>query len=318
MAYHQVMSTKENFHAESSSDSPYCIFLAGSVKHNWDYAAKGMRITIESCRISNPDIPIAVIIDDDSSAIRELFAGCEIIVIDPSELQLGLRQDLGIGVYFIFYVHLLSHYKKALYLDGDIVVLGDLKPLFEIEGKLIARRFARDLSVEYVDHKLIMQKEQVPQVTDCINTGVVLFDMEYWGSGQLKQEFLSLAEEHGWYAFKNPDQGFFNIISWRHHIKNNLPDIYNKFAAEIYKNPTHETKVTESGILFPQLSNSDIKIVHFIGPLKPWNFAKEGYSLDKNCYCYYEQFLSWQNRFNERLIVYPNFIKRKIKSIVDK
>jgi len=47
----------------SVSDSPYCIFLAASINHNWDYAAKGTRITIESCRISHPNIPIAVLIE---------------------------------------------------------------------------------------------------------------------------------------------------------------------------------------------------------------------------------------------------------------
>ncbi|HIK08633.1 MAG TPA: hypothetical protein IGS40_28865 [Trichormus sp. M33_DOE_039] len=314
------MITEQRLQKKSPTDldSPYCVFLAGSVKHNRDYAVKGMRITIESCRLSNPDIPIAVIIDDDSSEIRQLFANCEIIVIDPSDIKLGLRQDLGIGVYFIFYVHLLSHYKKALYVDGDTVILGDLKPLFEMEGSLITRQFTRDLSVEYIDHNLVMHKEKVPQVTDCINTGVVLFDMEYWRNGKLLREFLSIAEEYGWHSFKNPDQGFLNIISWRNRIKYNLPEAYNKFASEIYKSPVHETKVSESGILFPCVSNSDIKIIHFLGPLKPWNFAREGYSLHGRCYRYYEQFLPWYSRIYQHLIVYPNFIKRKLHSLLHK
>ncbi|AFY47108.1 LPS:glycosyltransferase [Nostoc sp. PCC 7524] len=312
------MITQQSPQKESLPDSPYCVFLAGSVKHNWDYAAKGMRITIESCRRSNPNIPIAVIIDDDSLAIRQLFAGCEIIVIDPSELQLGLRQDLGIGVYFIFYIHLLSHYKKVLYLDGDTVILGNLTPLFEMEGHLVARRFQRDLSIEYVDPNLVMQKEGVPQSADCINTGVVLFDMEYWGNGKLKQEFFSLAEEYGWHSFKNPDQGFFNIICWRNSIKDNLPKPYNTFVSEIDKSHSHYTKVSETGISFPCVSDIDIKIIHFIGPLKPWHFAKEGYFLHKRCYRYYEQFLPLSNRIIQHMIVYPNFIKRQLKSILNK
>ncbi|MCC5638209.1 hypothetical protein LC593_20705 [Nostoc sp. CHAB 5844] len=310
----QKCSTKNG----SFSDSPYCIFLAASIKHNWDYAAKGMRITIESCRISNPNIPIAVIIDDDSLAVRELFKGCEIIIINTSELKLGLRQDLGIGVYFIFYVHLLNHYKKVLYLDGDTLVFGDLTPLFETEGRLLARRFERNLSVEYVNPEIVMQKEGVASSTDCINTGVVLFDMEYWGNGKLKQEFLSIAEEYGWHDFKNPDQGFFNIISWRHSIKDKLPEYYNTFISEIEKSSSHYSKVSADGISFPCVANLDIKIIHFIGPIKPWHFATQGYSLRKVGYRYYEQFLPWQTRIYQHLLVYPNFIRRKLTSLLDK
>lgn len=302
----------------SVSDSPYCIFLAASMKHNWDYAAKGMRVTIESCRISNPNIPITVIIDEDSLAVRQLFQGCEIIVIDSSELKLGLRQDLGIGVYFIFYVHLLNHYKKVLYLDGDTLVFGDLTPLFEMEGRFLARRFQRNLAVEYVHPEIIMQKEGVPSSADCINTGVVLFDMEYWRDGKLKQEFLSLAAEYGWNAFKNPDQGFFNIICWRHSIKDKLPEYYNTFISEIEKSSSHFTKISNAGISFPCLSNLDIKIIHFIGPIKPWHFAKQGYSLRKIGYRYYEQFLPWHTRIYQHLLVYPNFIRRKLQSLLGK
>ncbi|MBE9205190.1 hypothetical protein IQ244_01285 [Nostoc sp. LEGE 06077] len=302
----------------SRSNSPYCIFLAASIQHNWDYAAKGMRITIESCRISNPHIPIAVIIDDDSLAVRELFKGCEIIIIDPAELKLGLRTDLGIGVYFIFYVHLLSHYQKVLYVDGDTLIFGDLTPLFEMDGHLLARRFDRNLSVEYVNPEIIMQKEGVPISTDCINTGVVLFDMEYWSNGKLHQEFLSLTAEYGWNSFKNPDQGFLNIICWRNAIKEKLPDIYNTFISEIEKSSSHYTKVSETGILFPCVSNVDIKIMHFIGPIKPWHFAIQGYSLQRISYRYYEQFLPWHTRISQHLLVYPNFIWRKLSSLLNK
>lgn len=313
-----MITAKQSSETASLQDSPYCIFLAGSVKHNWDYVAKGMRVTIESCRLSNPTIPIALIIDDDSLAVRKLFEGCEIIVIDPSELKSGLRQDLGIGAYFIFYVHHLNRYKKALYVDGDTVILDDLTPLFEMKGRLLARRFERKLSSDYVDPALVMQKEGVPSSALCMNSGVILFDMEYWGDGKLKKEFFSVAEEYGWLSFKNLDQGFFNIISWRHSIEEKLPAFYNKFVSEIDNNPSHYTKVSEAGIYFPCVSDMNVKIVHFIGPIKPWHFAKEGYSLQKRCFCYYEQFLPWYSRIYQKIIVYPNFIRRQIKSILDK
>jgi lipopolysaccharide biosynthesis glycosyltransferase len=300
---------------QKSSKSKYCIFLAGSVTHNWDFVKYGMRTTIKSCKKTNPDIPIFSIVDDDSPAVKKALEGSELILIDPTTFKESIREDLGIGAYFRFLVHQIKGYDKALYIDGDTVVLGDLKPLFSTEGRLLARRFTRNLNVDFVDSDMVMAKEKVTQQSLAMNNGVILFDMAYWSDGKILEDLLSIAEEYGWTVFKNPDQGFSNIICWRRGIKDVLPDNYNTFAGEVEKASDLHSIIGKNGVVYPCIKGKEVKIVHFIGPVKPWHLARQGYiPFTRKYFQYYAQFLPWYERIWQNLSCYPNYFKRKLKS----
>jgi lipopolysaccharide biosynthesis glycosyltransferase len=273
-----------------------------------------MRMTIKSCQATNPNIPIFSIVDDDGPEVRKALKGSELIVIDPNEFKEGIRKDLGIGAYFRFFAHKIKGFKKALYIDGDTVILGDLKPLFNLDGKLLARRFIRDLDVEYVEPEKVMEKENMPRKFLVMNNGVMLFDMGYWSDGKILQELFSIAKEYGWSTFKNPDQGFSNIICWRKGIEDILPDIYNTFAGEIESATNFYSKIGKNGIAYPCINTKDVKIVHFIGPIKPWHLAKQGYiPFARRYFRYYAQFLPWHERIWCHLSCYPSFLKRKLE-----
>ena len=300
-------------------DSPNCVFIAGSVTHNWDFVVNGMRITIESCRRTNPALPIYAIVDSATPEVQRALEGCELIVIDPPEEQKGLRQDLGVGTFFRFFVHRLPPYRKALYLDGDTVVLGDLTPLFERDGPLLARRYPKALDTEFVDPERIMLREGVCDPAPCVNGGVILFDMEYWGNGELEKEFLSISEEYGWSAFKNMDQGIMDIVCWRRGIDTTLPWTFNTFAPDVENDPSHRPEVSNEGISYPRMSGEKVDILHYVGPVKPWGLYRDGYSLSgSRCFRYYEQFLPWRTRIYQHVAVYPNFVRRKLKAFLSR
>lgn len=303
----------------SPPKSEYCIFLAGSVTHNWDFVSKGMQIAIKSCLKTNPHIPVFAIVDDDSAAVRKALKGCELIVIDPACMKVGSRKDLGIGTYYRFFVHHLKGYKKALYIDGDTVVLGDLTPVFEAEGKLAMRRIRKRLSHDFPNPEFIMEKENVSEPVLGMNNGVMLFDMEYWQDGKFADDFLSLAEEYGWDAFKNPCQGFMNILCWRYGIEDHLSKVYNTFVWEVDESSSFQNKVTERGIAYPSIKGEDVKILHYVGRMKPWDLPKQGYfSFGRRSYRYYGQFLPWSNHVLLTLTTFKNYIVRKFRGLVSR
>ncbi|GAB6031820.1 hypothetical protein CHUAL_010222 [Chamberlinius hualienensis] len=154
---------------------------------------------------------------------------------DAANLQLLARPDLGV-TFTKLHCWKLTQFKKAVFLDADVLVLQNSDELFSRE----------ELSA-------------APDVgwPDCFNSGVFVFQPSNETYDALVHTALTVG------SFDGGDQGLLNVFfnSWAtSDISKHLPFIYNMTSSSAYTYlPAY------------QLFGKNVKIVHFIGPIKPWN-----------------------------------------------
>jgi hypothetical protein len=144
----------------------------------------------------------------------------------------------------------------TLYLDTDVLCLGDISELFTIDltGQLVAA--APDTIFRAYINKLHIFGLQ--STDPYFNSGVLLFNNKYWNESAVYNVLSAQIREveYHHFALVCPDQDLLNLcckgkIKW-------LPDSYNWIhwhhrAEELNDNP------------------NNIRLVHFIGGTKPWH-----------------------------------------------
>lgn len=156
---------------------------------------------------------------------------------DTTRLALMARPELGV-TFTKLQCWTLTHYSKCVFMDADTLVVENIDDLFDRE----------ELSA-------------APDVgwPDMFNTGVFIFkpSMETYG------KLLALAKSEG--SFDGGDQGLLNSYfnDWAtKDISTHLPFVYNMAANLTYS-------------YLPALLRfgTQVKVVHFLGASKPWNFT---------------------------------------------
>uniref|UniRef100_A0A915A7R9 glycogenin glucosyltransferase n=1 Tax=Parascaris univalens TaxID=6257 RepID=A0A915A7R9_PARUN len=151
-------------------------------------------------------------------------------------VNLGLigRPDLGV-TFTKIHCWRLTQYTKCVFLDADCLVLQNSDELFE------RPEFSAVADIGW---------------PDCFNSGVFVFIPSEHTYG----EILRFALEHG--SFDGGDQGLLNMYysDWRDKPPQyRLPFIYNMTAGAIY---SYAAAYKRFG--------AQVKIVHFLGAVKPW------------------------------------------------
>ncbi|VDK87029.1 unnamed protein product [Litomosoides sigmodontis] len=153
---------------------------------------------------------------------------------DTVNLRLIDRPDLGV-TFTKIHCWRLTQYSKCVFLDADCLLLQNADELFE-HDELSA---VADIGWP-----------------DCFNSGVFV----YQPSEQTYLSILQFALEHG--SFDGGDQGLLNEFfkGWRDKPPAfRLPFIYNMTSGATY---TYAAAFKKFG--------TQVKIVHFLGPVKPW------------------------------------------------
>jgi lipopolysaccharide biosynthesis glycosyltransferase len=149
--------------------------------------------------------------------------------------------------YLRFFLESLIPYnfKRLLYLDIDVLVLDDLKELFQ-------RNFSTVISASLSESLILARGEHlVDHNSMYFNDGVILIDFEKWKSEQIENQLIGVAKSG---PFVYLDQDVFNIVfkdSWT------LLDKRFNFLQEIQLED------------FSTRSIQNPAIVHFVGA-KPW------------------------------------------------
>jgi glycogenin glucosyltransferase len=156
---------------------------------------------------------------------------------DTVNLALLNRPDLGV-TFTKLHCWRLTQYSKCVFLDADCLVLSNVDDLFERE----------ELSA-------------APDVgwPDCFNSGVFVFVP----SLETYQSLVEFALSRG--SFDGGDQGLLNLYfsNWAtQDIARHLPFIYNCVSTTFYSYLP----------AFKQFGEN-VKIVHFIGAVKPWHYS---------------------------------------------
>ncbi|XP_047519861.1 glycogenin-1-like isoform X6 [Pieris napi] len=213
----------------------------------------GALVLAHSLRRVGSAYPAVVLITPSvTDAMRErLSAVFEVVTVDVLDSQdaahLALLQRPELGITFTkIHCWNLTQYEKCVFLDADILVVQNCDELFERE----------ELSA-------------APDVgwPDCFNSGVFVFTP----SADTFSRLITFAQERG--SFDGGDQGLLNSFfsDWSSDNNKRLPFLYNVTSAAFYS-------------YLPALKHygQNLKIIHFIGPAKPWlqHYNFESQSVD--------------------------------------
>uniref|UniRef100_A0A914PIX0 glycogenin glucosyltransferase n=1 Tax=Panagrolaimus davidi TaxID=227884 RepID=A0A914PIX0_9BILA len=210
-----------------------------------DRYALGALVLAASLRRSNTKYSLHILYTDGVSASMksQLFSifnnSTKVNILDSNDSQnLALigRPDLGI-TFTKLHCWRLIEYEKCVFLDADTLVIQNSNELFQHP------EFAAAPDIGW---------------PDLFNSGVFVFVP----SKETYQKLVEFGTQHG--SFDGGDQGLLNqyFSSWRTmNESHRLPFIYNVTPGSIYSYKAAW-----------QLFGSQVKIIHFLGNSKPWNF----------------------------------------------
>jgi len=172
------------------------------------------------------------------STFDEVIVVPELDSQDAEHLRLLSRPELGV-TFTKLHCWLLDQYSKCIFLDADCVVLKSIDDLFERE----------ELSA-------------APDAgwPDCFNSGLFV----YRPSKETHRKLMEFANQQS-SSFDGGDQGLLNgfFSNWRSSdISRHIPFTYNVTSNAFY---SYLPAVTQF--------RSDIRMVHFAGPIKPWQLT---------------------------------------------
>lgn len=158
------------------------------------------------------------------------------------------------GCYRLKMASLAPHVRKAIYLDADLVVTGSLLELWET-----------DLGDNYIAgcadcySQWLMQRLSVSLVTEYINSGVLLVNLDKWRRDNVEDKFFSNMKKYR-DNLSFPDQDILNI-TFANKIKK-LPMKWNFCPSQLDE--------LEAGIAKRLFDLKRPTIIHYAGDSKPW------------------------------------------------
>jgi lipopolysaccharide biosynthesis glycosyltransferase/glycosyltransferase involved in cell wall biosynthesis len=139
---------------------------------------------------------------------------------------------------------------KAIYLDADIIVLGDISTLWNENLEKFPLGAVWD---KYEDRNREKMRLDLSDNHKYFNSGILLIDCELWRNRHITKELFALE----------------CTIRSRLHYPDQ--DLLNKYFDENYKPLPQKYNLTTYAIVFGNALSDDVVIRHFEGPEKPWN-----------------------------------------------
>lgn len=239
-------------------------------------------VMIRSVCINNRNEPIVfhIIIDESVTVMqRHLLENC---VNDSNNHQIVFHlvdgslfnnfPQLGITKTYITkatYYRLLftdifgANINKVLYLDGDMIITGSLRLLWETDLDGYAVGAVTDMSEGIHDYHRL----GYPASLGYFNAGMLLVNLDYWREHYVKDLFLDVINHHP-ERIKYHDQDVLNIVFCR--AKKMLPFKYNFQDGFMYKAERMEMNAQKyAGEIKDAIAHH--AIIHYTSTAKPWH-----------------------------------------------
>lgn len=171
---------------------------------------------------------------------------------------------------------------KVIYFDCDIIVCGDLRPLWDVDLMGEAVAVCKDCDSDYHCERLCLGSYSY------FNAGVMVIDLDYWRKYELSAEFKKYVFSHS-YSLLLKDQDVLNGVCFDKKVW--LPERYNFMVSYFFK-PLWDKYSDEERFLYFNESNNAI-VLHYAVE-KPWNYWSYGgpfFSVWNN----YRKKSSWRN-----------------------
>lgn len=189
--------------------------------------------------------------------------------------SLFLRGHFVLETYYrLLMPEILKHYKKALYIDSDLVLNSDPADLFEtdVDGFLLAACRDADTAGLYNGYEP-NKKEYMDKILkiknpyDYFQAGVILFNLEEFRKKYTTKKMLTFAGKYKWQLL---DQDVLNYLAQgRVRYVNMSWNVMTDWAG---------IRINQIISLAPHYLNKEYmearnnpKIIHYAGPDKPWN-----------------------------------------------
>ena len=196
-----------------------------------------------------------------SAIRRSVKAPATVEFVDVSEQvktiahRLHLRDYYTRATYYRFFIaNLFPEYDKALYLDCDIVVNGDISQLYntELGNKLVGAVQEEVMNRVDVFGKYVEAVMNIPR-QNYFNAGVLVMNLKEFRRINIEKEFIKLLETRKFEVTQ--DQDYLNVICY----KKTVPIWLDWNKTPIY-NPTYSRTATP-------------KLVHYKINWKPWHYS---------------------------------------------
>ena len=152
---------------------------------------------------------------------------------------------------------------RILYLDCDIIVKGNLCPLFQMDMENKAAAGVSDI-FEYWGK--FQKRLLYPVEAGYFNAGVLLINVDYWRENHIGQKCLDFLEHHYDLVEAN-DQDVLNAVLWDTKLR--LPVTYN-FQVQFLKGYFFDKAAPELQTEIQQAKDNPV-IIHYAVPVKPWD-----------------------------------------------
>ena len=151
---------------------------------------------------------------------------------------------------------------RILYLDCDIVVQGNLWPLWELDMTGKAAAGVSDI-FEYCSE--FYERLLYPVEAGYFNAGALLINVDYWREYAIGQQCLDFLSKH-YEIIEANDQDVLNAVLWNK--KMSLPLTYN-YQIQFKKNNFYQNYSEEMRREIDM--TSEPVVIHYAAPQKPWN-----------------------------------------------
>ena len=128
--------------------------------------------------------------------------------------------------YRLFIASLFPQYDKILYLDCDIVVLGDVAELYHTDlGQNILGAVADQYVCNTMEFRLYAEKAIGVDPDTYFNAGILVISLDQFRKNRIEQKFIKLITEYD-FDLLDPDQAYLNYLCFgKTHM---LPNGWNK------------------------------------------------------------------------------------------
>ncbi len=192
------------------------------------------------------------IVDDYENATLEFVDVTS--YLDSISQRLPIRDYYSKTTYFrLFIAEMFEQYDKAIYLDSDMIVKGDISVLYnkDIKDNLVGASHEQamvqtDVYGTYVERNLGINRNHF------FNAGMLVINSKLWREEAVLDQFIDLLQV---YIFRvTQDEDYLNVI-----CQDRVCFVGDEWNVEIYEN----IKVKEE----------DACIYHYIMWAKPWHFT---------------------------------------------
>lgn len=197
-----------------ATDDNYVPFLAVSIKSLLDNASKdyfynihvltdGISEANQEKLKGNMSANSKLIFDDVSNHVAKI----------KSRLDATLRDYYTASIFYrLFIAALYPEYKKAIYLDCDITVVGDISKMYEIDlGDNIFGVVPDDVIAGLEQFKIYAREGVGVDDEKYFNSGVLLMNLEKYRQEQIKEKFVYYLVKYN-FETAAPDQDYLNAL----------------------------------------------------------------------------------------------------------